>query len=231
MPFKIFNSVENRRYSFFLGWDLPDAEDPVCLGICDGIVGKVEHVPLFDSRLLLIKESTLVGKLHGDNDVYKIKSVVFLPLSTESFELNLRPCAKHQAISIKRVTNKNSLLELQKSTLSKTWGTLKVAGNTIKNTTQQAAARAAGTPKRDIKDKDKFEKQIIEEFYKIFTDANSFFYSHTTDLTNSLQRLCQLEKNNAIDLNCLWKTADDKFFWNKHMLGCLLNSEVGMLQS
>ncbi|CAH1122415.1 unnamed protein product [Ceutorhynchus assimilis] len=209
------------------GWDLPDAEDPVCLGLCDGIIGKVEHIPLFDARLLLIKESSLVGKLHGNNDVFKIKSVVFLPLNSENVELNLRPCSKHQGIvTLKRPTNRNALLELQKNTFSKTWGTLKVAGNTIKNTTQQAAAMAAGgAPRRDIKDKDKFEKQIIEEFYKIFTESNSFFYSHTTDLTNSLQRLCHLEKNNSIDLKCLWRTADDKFFWNKHMLSCLLRTE------
>ncbi|KAH1005438.1 hypothetical protein HUJ04_006428 [Dendroctonus ponderosae] len=208
------------------GWDLTEAEDPICLGLCDGIIGKVEHIPLFNARLLLIKESALVGKLHGDNEVYKVKSVVFLPLSTENVELSLRPCPKHQSIGIRTGrTNKNSLLELQKNTLSKTWGTLRVAGNTIKNTTQQAAAIASGTPKREIKDKDKFERQIIEEFYKIFTDANSFYYSRTTDLTNSLQRLCFLEKEQRVDPNCLWKTADDKFFWNKHMLDCLLKSQ------
>ncbi|KAL1494584.1 hypothetical protein ABEB36_010159 [Hypothenemus hampei] len=207
------------------GWDLPDAEDPQCLGICDGIVGKVEHVPLFDPRLLLIKESSLVGTLHGDNNVYKIKSVVFLPLNMENVELNLHPCSKHQTIGLKKPSNKNTLLELQKSTLSKTWGTLKVAGNTIKNTTQQAAAIASGTPRKDFKDKDKFEKQIVEEFYKIFTDSNSFYYSHTTDLTNSLQRLCQLDKQNLIDKQCLWKTADNNFFWNKYMLDSLLKSE------
>ncbi|XP_066141253.1 phosphatidylinositide phosphatase SAC2 isoform X2 [Euwallacea fornicatus] len=208
------------------GWDLPDAEDPICLGICDGIIGKVEHVPLFSPRLLLIKDSGLVGKLHGHHEVYKVKSVVFLPLNNENTDLNLRCCPKHQSISLKKpIANKNSLLELQKSTLSKTWGTLKVAGNTIKNTTQQAAAMASGTPKKDFKDKDKFEKQIIEEFYKIFTDANSFYYSHSTDLTNSLQRLCHLEKENLIQKNCLWKTADDKFFWNKYMLECLRKSQ------
>ncbi|XP_050310278.1 phosphatidylinositide phosphatase SAC2 isoform X2 [Anthonomus grandis grandis] len=209
------------------GWDLPDAEDPICLGVCDGIIGKVEHSPLFDPRLLLIKESSLVGKLHGNNDVYKIKSVVFLPLSMEDAELNLKPCSKHQfSGSTKKPLSKSSLLELQKNTFSKTWGSLKVAGNTIKNTTQQAAAMASGTPKRDnIKDKDKFEKQIIEEFYKIFNDTSSFYYSLTTDLTNSLQRLCHLEKNNLINNKCLWKTADDKFLWNKHMLECLLKSQ------
>ncbi|XP_060529101.1 phosphatidylinositide phosphatase SAC2 isoform X2 [Cylas formicarius] len=207
------------------GWDLTDAEDPVCLGIFHGIIGKVEYNPLFDPRLLLIKESVLVGKLHGNNEVYKIKSVVFLPLNQENIELNLKPCSKHKTINIKKANNTNSFMDIQKTTLSKTWGTLKSAGNTIKNTTQHAAAIASGIPKRDTKLKEKFEKQIVEEFYKIFNDTNSFYYSFTTDLTNSLQRHCHLEKHNMVDPKALWKTAEDKFFWNKHMLQSILDTE------
>ncbi|CAH0554343.1 unnamed protein product [Brassicogethes aeneus] len=201
------------------GWDLTDADDPVCLGICDGIVGKLEHSTVFDPRLLLIKESVPVGNLHGKNVVYKIKSVVFLPLGPDNAEVILTPCQKHKTMP-KNSKNTNSLFDIQKNAaFTKTWGTLKSAGNTIKNTTQQAAAIATGTPKRrDFKDKDKFERQIIEEFYKIFNDTNSFYYSRTTDLTNSLQRLCNLEKENLIDPKALWKTVDDRFFWNKYML-------------
>lgn len=200
------------------------------MGICDGIIGKVEHSPLFDSRLLLIKESVPIGKLHGDNEVYKIKSVTFLPLTTENCDINLCPCHKHSTIlEQKPNTSGASIFDIQKNTaLTKTWGTLKSAGNTIKNTTQQAAAIAAAgvNKKTNFKDKDKFEKQIIDEFYKIFNDTSSFYFSHTTDLTNSLQRLCNLEKQKLIDTNALWKTVDDRFFWNSHMLECMIGTEV-----
>ncbi|KAJ8920227.1 hypothetical protein NQ315_011888 [Exocentrus adspersus] len=207
-------------------WDLTDADDPVCLGLCDGIVGKIEHVPLFDPRLLLIKESLPVGKLHGDHEVYKIKSVVFLPLSLENVELNLSPCRKHKILELKPNANTGSLFDIQKNAaFSKTWGTLKNAGNTIKNTTQAAAMAAGVQKKNNIKDKERFERQIVEEFYKIFNETNSFYYSHTTDLTNSLQRLCNLEKQDAIDPQALWKTVDDRFFWNKHMLKCIIDTE------
>lgn len=196
------------------------------MGICDGIIGKVEHSSVFDSRLLLIRESLPIGKLHGNNEVFKIKSVVFLPLGPENVDLNLRQCSKHKTLSVNRRITNNSLFDIQKNVaLSKTWGTLKSAGNTIKNTTQQAAAIATGTPKkRDLKEK--FEKQIIEEFYKIFCDTNSFYYSWTTDLTNSLQRLCNLEKENKIEGNALWKYVDDRFFWNKFMLKELITLNV-----
>nr|XP_023023491.1 phosphatidylinositide phosphatase SAC2 [Leptinotarsa decemlineata] len=211
------------------GWDLTDAEDPVCLGTCAGIIGKIEHSPLIDPKLLLIKESLPVGKLHGDNVVHKIKSVVFLPLSTENTEIILSSCHKHKSIDFKQNPGgTSSLFDIQKNTaLTKTWGTLKNAGNTIKNTTQHAAAMAAaGVHKKgNNKDKDRFEKQILEEFHRIFTDTNSFYYSHTTDLTNSLQRLCKLERGNCIDEKALWKTVDDRFFWNKHMLKCFTEAE------
>ncbi|CAG9818977.1 unnamed protein product [Phaedon cochleariae] len=208
------------------GWDLADADDPVCLGICDGIIGKVEHSPLFDPRLLLIKESLPVGKLHGDNEIYKIKSVVFLPVGIENVDINLLPCQKHKCITLKQnPSSTSSLFDIQKNTaLTKTWGTLKSAGNTIKNTTQQAAAMAGVQKKGTIKDKDRFEKQIMEEFYKIFSDTNSFYFSRTTDLTNSLQRLCKLEKDGSIDPKALWKTVDDRFFWNKHMLNTMIET-------
>lgn len=168
--------------------------------------------------------------------------------------MNLPQCPKHKTIGVVKTTN-NSLFDIQKNTtFTKTWGTLKSAGNTIKSTTQQAAAKMVPTgercnfrngkiwftlalcfsgtttapKKRDTKDKEKFERQILEEFYKIFTDTNSFYYSRTTDLTNSLQRLCNLEKSNSINPKALWKTVDDRFFWNRHMLKELIEINVSI---
>lgn len=210
------------------GWDLTDAEDPRCVGVCQGIIGKVEHPSVFDPRLFLIKESEPVGNLHGNNVVHKIKSIALIPLGRENVELHLPQCAKHKTLDSSRKSLNNSLFDIQKTpAFTKTWGTLKSAGNSIKSTTQQAAAIATGTPKKkDTKDKEKFEKQIIEEFVKIFTDTNSFYFCRTTDITNSLQRLCYLEKNNMVDPNALWKTVNDRFFWNKHMLTELIELNV-----
>lgn len=191
-------------------------------------MGKVEHPSVFDPRLVLIKEAEPVGKLHGPNTVYKIKSVVLLPLGPENVELNLQQCPKHRSIPNKRSNNANPLFDIQKNAaFTKTWGTLKNAGNTIKNTTQQAAAIATGTPKKkDSKDKERFEKQIVEEFYRIFNDTDSFYFCHTSDITNSLQRLCNLEKSGLAHPQALWGTVDDRFFWNKSMLKDLIDLEV-----
>lgn len=122
---------------------MTEAEDPICLGICQGLIGKVEHPFVFDPRLILIKESEAVGKLHGDNVVYKIKSVVFIALGKENVDLNLPQCRKHKTVGVVKSPN-IPLFDIQKNVaFTKTWGTLKSAGNTIKTTTQQAAAKMA----------------------------------------------------------------------------------------
>lgn len=207
---------------------MTDAEDPHCLGLCEGIIGKLEHVSVFEPRLIIIKEAAPVGQIHGSDTVYKIKSIAFLSLGSEPVELNLAACPKHKTLLTKKQSNANPFLDIQKNAaFTKTLGTLKTAGNVIKNTTQQAAAIATGTPKkRENINKERFEKQIVEELHKIFTDTNSFYFCRTSDVTSSLQRLCTIEKSDEFDVNALWKTVDDRFFWNKHMLRDLIDLNV-----
>lgn len=185
---------------------------------------------------MLIKECTPVGNIHGSHVIYKIKSIGFIQLGAEESELNLHPCHKHRNIDINAKGKNNGLFDLQKTqAFSKTWGTLKSAGNTIKNTTQQAASLASNQVKSTIrkrdtnKDKERFERRILEEFHKIFTDTDSFYFCLTTDITNSLQRLYKLERDNKLDINAIWKTVDDRFFWNKYMLQDLITKEVSYM--
>ncbi|XP_027511161.1 phosphatidylinositide phosphatase SAC2 isoform X2 [Corapipo altera] len=59
----------------------------------------------------------------------------------------------------------------------------------------------------------------------MFMDSDSFYYSLTYDLTNSVQRQSTCEKTNL----SLWRKVDDRFFWNKHMIEDLIsidNAEV-----
>ncbi|XP_044737483.1 phosphatidylinositide phosphatase SAC2 [Chrysoperla carnea] len=225
------------------GWDLVSAEDPTCLGVCHGIVGKIESPNVFDTRLIIIKECSPVGHLHGNHVVYKIKSIAFLQLGNENIDLHLQKCHKHKTDgntiqsfsastqSVRTSNQPTSLFELPKNStaFTKTWGALKSAGNTVKNTTQQAAAIATSQVKQTVKRKDnvkdraRFEKRIIDELHKIFTDTDSFYFSRTGDITNSLERQCQLQKEDKIDPKALWKTVDDRFFWNKHMLHDLIS--------
>ncbi|XP_076677139.1 phosphatidylinositide phosphatase spermathreecae isoform X2 [Andrena cerasifolii] len=147
---------------------------------------------------------------------------------SENSDIGLLPCKKHQNLPKKK--SQASLFEVpQKAAFAKTWGTIKSATNTIKNTTQQAAALATSQVKSTVskrsivKDKERFEKRILEELIKIFTETDSFYFCQTGDITNSLQRLCVTESQHNEQGRPLWQRVDDRFFWNKHMLQDIMN--------
>ncbi|KAJ8686238.1 hypothetical protein QAD02_022032 [Eretmocerus hayati] len=219
------------EFSAKSGWEWASANDLECLGIFHGIVGKIEQAGVLETRLMLIKEIGTAGELQGGHIVHKIKSVAFLHLHSENFDIGLLPCAKHQ-YALKKKPTGSGLFEAQKVGLAKTWGSIKSAGNTIKNTTQQAAALATSqvkstvTKRTGVKDKEKFERRILEELQKVFSETDSFFFCTTRDITNSLQRLCE-KKDKITQKNqnaaSSWRTVDDRFFWNKFMLQDILN--------
>lgn len=98
--------------------------------------------------------------------------------------------------------------------VNKTWGAVKIAGSTIKSTTQQAAALATNQiRKRPAKDQRKIEKQISDEIHKIFDESDSFYYCLDIDFTNNLQRKSSPQ-------------CDDRFFWNKFMLKDVMELNV-----
>ena len=84
------------------------------------------------------------------------------------------------------------------------------------------------TKRSGVKDKEKFEKRILEELNKIFTETDSFFFCQTRDITNSLQRqsVRESQQNKENQNQPMWQRVDDRFFWNKHMLQDLFNLKV-----
>nr|XP_050853948.1 phosphatidylinositide phosphatase SAC2 isoform X2 [Vespula vulgaris] len=218
------------QFSAKSDWEWASPKDLECLGMFYGIVGKIDQPSVLEPRLMLIKEVSVAGELYGGHIVHRIKSIAFLHIGTDNTDIGLLPCKKHQHLPKKKGTS--GLFEVpQKAAFAKTWGTIKSATNTIKNTTQQAAALATSQVKSTVnkrsgvKDKEKFEKRILEELNKIFTETDSFFYCETGDITNSLQRLCvaEIEETKSNRFKPLWQRVDDRFFWNKHMLQDIIN--------
>ncbi|KAF9795913.1 hypothetical protein SFRURICE_008553 [Spodoptera frugiperda] len=222
-------------FSVRSAWDMSDIEDIECLGITDGILGKVEHTNIFEPRLMIIKESAPVGTIYFHHSIYKIKSVCFLNMGPVNQEIELTPCTKHGSMSTVASSNKSlnkkmgARLFENSAFLNKTVGAVKNVSNTIKTTTQQAATQVKQSVKkqRDPKLAERFEKRLTDELLKIFDDSESFYYSRTLDLTNSLQRQYEIEKileseagtgKPVVDITKWWKHVDDRFFWNKHMM-------------
>lgn len=83
----------------------------------------------------------------------------------------------------------------------------------------------------------KFEKKIVDEILKVFQENNgSFYFSPTFDLTNSIERQeerIQLEKLDSEMVQefketvNLWRKSDNRFFWNKVLLGDLVEPKLG----
>ncbi|XP_066277215.1 phosphatidylinositide phosphatase SAC2-like isoform X1 [Branchiostoma lanceolatum] len=190
------------------GEDLCSAWNPVCLGLVHGVIGKVQLYPDSEWHLLLVTKKMSVGLLPGGHEVYKISRVVILPLSpVEPPEMELEWCRKHH-FGISNLEKIAAPLDSQQRALAKTW-------NSIKSV-------AVPKKKRDIKEKEKLERRVFEELNKMFSDSDSFYYSPTGDLTNSVQR----QHSEQYDTTSpLWKKMDSRFFWNTHMMNDLIQSE------
>ncbi len=85
---------------------------------------------------------------------------------------------------------------------------------------------------------ERFERRILEELARMFNDADAFYFSLTGDLTNCLQRQTEgmerkdgngespptgEEDEGEEDELPLWRRADDRFFFNKHLLQELID--------
>lgn len=126
-------------------------QDIECLGLTSAVVGKIEHEAVYEAKLAIVKDCIPVGNLYDDHLIYKIQSICLLSLGNEDVDLNLIPCKKHSTGT--KIPNADQILKNNKKDgtkglfensmfVNKTWGAVKSAGNTIKNTTQQAAAIA-----------------------------------------------------------------------------------------
>ncbi|XP_053665569.1 phosphatidylinositide phosphatase SAC2 [Anopheles marshallii] len=214
------------------GWDLSSVDDIECIGVTHGIVGTIALQGVLEPHLIVIKEVVPVGVLYAPHLVYKIKSIAVL--GPDGADTLLLGCSKHNsnqtvkiAPAVQGGTGGTVLLEGHPSPKSrlfessalvnKTWGAVKSAGSTIRNTTEKAAAIATSQVKSTVslvvKDPVRIEKRVIDELHKIFDDTDSFYYSPNCDITNNLQRR--------------GTPPDDRFYWNKPMLAELLKVTAG----
>ncbi|XP_016392125.1 phosphatidylinositide phosphatase SAC2 isoform X1 [Sinocyclocheilus rhinocerous] len=196
--------------------DLLLAWNPVCLGLVEGIIGKIQLHADLPLGLILIRQKALVGQLPGDHKVYKITKIVVIPLSEdEPQDLELELCKKHHFGINKpeKITQSPDESKFLLKTLSQIKSNVAVP---IKKKYSPAFQV------KENKEKERLERRLLDELYKIFMDSDSFYYSLTYDLTNTVQRQGELGKSDQP----LWKKVDDRFFWNKHMIKDLIDLQV-----
>ncbi|XP_077437867.1 phosphatidylinositide phosphatase SAC2 isoform X4 [Vanacampus margaritifer] len=189
--------------------DLLLAWNPVCLGLVEGIIGKIQLHTDLPLGLVLIRQKALVGHLPGNHKVYKIIKIAVIPLSDEDpQELELELCKKHHF----GIDKSEKLVQSpDESKLMKTLSQIK-----------SNVAVPIKKKVKENKEKERLERRLLDELYKIFMDSDSFYYSPTYDLTNTVQRQGDLERSELP----LWKQVDDRFFWNKHMIQDLVDLQT-----
>ncbi|XP_066880634.1 phosphatidylinositide phosphatase SAC2 isoform X3 [Kogia breviceps] len=189
--------------------DLLLAWNPICLGLVEGVIGKIQLHSDLPWWLILIRQKALVGKLPGDHEVCKVTKIAVLSLSEmEPQDLELELCKKHHF----GINKPEKIIPSPDDSkfLLKTFTHIK------------SNVSAPNKKKvKESKEKEKLERRLLEELLKMFMDSESFYYSLTYDLTNSVQRQSAGER----DPCPLWQKVDDRFFWNKHMIQDL--TEIG----
>ncbi|XP_041866393.1 phosphatidylinositide phosphatase SAC2 isoform X2 [Melanotaenia boesemani] len=201
--------------------DLLLAWNPVCLGLVEGVIGKIQLHTDLPLGLVLIRQKALVGHLPGNHRVYKITKIAVIPLSDEEpQELDLEGSYVDGETEYFQLCKKHHFGIDKPEKLAQSPDESK-----LMKTLSQIKSNVAVPIKKKVKEnkeKERLERRLLDELYKIFMDSDSFYYSMTYDLTNSVQRQGDSNKSNLP----LWKQVDDRFFWNKHMIQDLINLQV-----
>uniref|UniRef100_A0A3Q1GJ10 Inositol polyphosphate-5-phosphatase F n=1 Tax=Acanthochromis polyacanthus TaxID=80966 RepID=A0A3Q1GJ10_9TELE len=183
--------------------DLLLAWNPVCLGLVEGVIGKIQLHTDLPLGLVLIRQKALVGHLPGDHKVYKITKIAVIPLSDEEpQELELELCKKHHFGIDKpeKLAQSPDDSKFLMKTLSQIKSNVAVP---IKKKYSPAFQV------KENKEKERLERRLLDELYKIFMDSDSFYYSMTYDLTNSVQRQGDSDKSGLP----LWKQVPEVDSW------------------
>ncbi|KAM6186343.1 phosphatidylinositide phosphatase SAC2 isoform 1-T1 [Rhynchocyon petersi] len=205
--------------------DLLLAWNPICLGLVEGVIGKIQLHSDLPWWLILIRQKAVVGRLPGDHEVCKVTKIAVLSLSEmEPQDLELELCKKHHF----GINKPEKIIPSPDDSkfLLKTFTHIKsnVSAPNKKKDMFNSFSNGRGHffQVKENKEKEKLERRLLEELLKMFMDSESFYYSLTYDLTNSVQRQSSGERNSQP----LWQKADDRFFWNKYMIQDL--TEIGI---
>ncbi|XP_074089618.1 phosphatidylinositide phosphatase SAC2 isoform X2 [Macrotis lagotis] len=186
--------------------DLLLAWNPICLGLVEGVIGKIQLHSDLPWWLILIRQKAVIGKLPGEHEVCKITKIAVLSLSEmEPQDLELELCKKHH-FGINKPEKITQSPDDSKFLL-KTFTHIK-SNVSVPNKKKV----------KESKEKEKLERRLLEELLKMFMDSESFYYSLTYDLTNSVQRQSVCE-NKSLPL---WQNVDERFFWNRYMIKDLI---------
>lgn len=206
------------------------------VGRAHGIVGKY-----LNKYLVLVKSKKLVGTLYEpstekEHDVYVINQVQVVDISCIPPASNSD--VKHGSVLYEAA--KDGEREMDKATEAHDFSSLPI---TISSSSYSSAQMRSGqwnpfkfanslkpkiathlsninstssSPTTNSIQTEDSDKRLVDEMIKLFNNTNSFYFSPTLDITT------RMSNRNSLDRENIWKTADTRFFWNRHMLRDLI---------
>lgn len=78
---------------------------------------------------------------------------------------------------------------------------------------------------KENKEKERLERRLLDELYKIFMDSDSFYYSMTYDLTNSVQRQGDSEKTSLPLWKQVWRETQT-LSWPCYLFFCMYYKNI-----
>ena len=187
-----------------------------CIGIIYGCIGKIKFFLDGDWYLIVITKHTPLSRLPHHGIVYRIDKIALLPLtpkiSYESLDLETPQNVKRSDVHafIKEF--------IQEDTATRV--TSKVSPILHSKFESNSDREQSKYTRKELYRRERIESRLLDALLRMFNESNNFFYSDTKDLTNSLQRKQLHNSNFGEDQNLLDK-YDDRFFWNKYLLGDL----------
>ncbi|XP_015785498.1 phosphatidylinositide phosphatase SAC2 [Tetranychus urticae] len=242
------------------GYDFNQLTNLTCLGLAHGLIGKFGS-----DNLIVIRQNQCVGTIPGvkgsEDEVYRIKRIAIIQLNDvdpNPSEIALEPCTLHDNNPLTGVSNveheDGSENQMSGTTSShslsgiasgnggntggvfKTWSSIRSATSSVKSSGNlNKSPRGSFAP-----GKEKGERRLINEVLKMFNNTDSFYYSPTGDLSNSLQmkhilaerkenktssnsELSHDEKSTSDNVKYPWDVFDKRFIWNRHMMDSLIS--------
>ena len=194
-----------------------------CLGLVHGLFG------LFDgNKLVLIQSRESAGHLPGpegrSDEVFKITKVVVIDLANddENADFGLDPCPKHHCHLQQQTPKKQTTGNKSEQAVQQTWNQIKSATSHVKGHVSGGGSGAALSSSDFRNDpRERLERKLVEEVLKMVNLTDSFYYSLTGDLTNTIQRRTQ--NVTSLGKKEIHTNLDDRFFWNRVMIGSLLD--------
>ena len=207
-------------------------------------VTNVVAIPILPPGLMTSSASLMTGTTNTSSSQAHSNTE-----STLGAQLRLKPCPKHHGGVIEHPDfepttsgGQNLSSTTKTSAFGKIGGALKsVAKDTInstldKSSTARGIASQVKVPWKTNGSKsslpinkslERYERRILEEFYKLFNDSNSFYFSLTGDITNSLQRqVFEGDPTDAYGGYSNWlSNLDDRFFFNKPLVQELIEMD------